>query len=153
MEIQRIIAQVNKMYNDNWAGVDVHLLFNEIDNATANKKTRAFKNTIHQIAQHILATERVVINRLQGIPYELSVEEDWIPMKELKKIDWSDTISQIKQSKKKLIQQIKSIDDVDLNKPIIKGYSSIYETLHGHIQHTYYHLGQIVVIKNLLIKD
>lgn len=150
MEIERIIDQVNKLYNDNWAGIDVIQVFNEIDDRVANWKHPLYNNTIHQITRHILATELVVIKRLQGINYKLTAEQDWFPADQLMEIKWSGTIQEINKSKKELINQLNNKDDSDLDKPIIKDYSTVYDTIHGHIQHSYYHIGQIVVIKNLI---
>lgn len=122
MEIERIIIQVNKLYNDNWVGIDTNHIFNEVDDRAANWKTHLYNNTIHQIARHILATELVVIKRLQGMNHELTAEQNWIPAKVLKKIKWSETIEQINQSKNELIHRLKDKDDSDLNRAIIKDY-------------------------------
>jgi len=37
-----------------------------------------------------------------------------------------------------------------LDNPILKDFPSIYINLHGYIQHSYYHFGQIVVMTKFI---
>ena len=150
LEVNRIIGQVKKLYNNNWSGFDLHLLLNSIEDNTANKKLPLFSNTIHQIANHILASEFVVIQRLQGVNYQLSLEEDWTPSDQLVQVKWADTKAAILKSKDDLIRALEKKVDNDLDQPILKNFSSIYDTIHGHIQHSYYHLGQISTMFNAI---
>ena len=49
-----------------------------------------------------------------------------------------------------LAVEITKISDMRLDDPILKGFSSIYATLHGVVQHNLYHAGQIAVIKKAI---
>lgn len=153
LEIERIISQIEKLYGNNWPGIDVNQIFSEIDDEMADKKLDLFNNTIHQIARHILATEFVVIKRLQGINHKLKEEEEWIPIDQLKKLKWTDTREEIIDSKKKIIFELTQQCDSNLDNPILEDYSTIYDTIQGHIQHTYYHIGQISIIKKIIEKS
>lgn len=153
LEIERIIEQIEKLYGNNWAEINVNEIFNGINDEIANKKMASFNNTIHQIALHILATEFVIIKRLQGINHILKKEEDWVPIDELNTIKWTDTRRAIANSKKEIILELNKKSDSDLNKPIIENYSTLYDTIQGHIQHSYYHIGQISIIKTLIEKS
>jgi uncharacterized damage-inducible protein DinB len=148
-EIKRIIDQIERLHNDNWAGLNLYQTLGEITDSTANLKLPFFNSTIHQISRHILATEFVVIKRLQGIDHSLTDEKDWIPIDKIN-FKWLDTVNTIKESKNKLISELRKVADADLNKPIIKDFSSVYVTLHGHIQHSFYHIGQIVLMKKII---
>jgi uncharacterized damage-inducible protein DinB len=45
---------------------------------------------------------------------------------------------------------VSRLDDSKLDQRIIAGLPSIYVTLHGIIQHTLYHAGQIAILKKAL---
>ncbi len=146
IELNRIIDQIERLHNTNWAGFNLYEVLDSITDYSANLKLPNFNNTIHQISRHILVTEFVVIKRLQGIDY---TEEDWMPADRIN-FKWTDTVNAIKESKNEIKRKLQNLSDEDLNKPIIKNFSSIYVTLHGHIQHSYYHFGQIVLMKKFI---
>lgn len=146
LEINRIIDQIERLYGKNWPEVNLQEILDEIAEPVANSKLPGFNNSIHQIARHIIADVLLVTKRLQGINYELTPEENWIPDDKIASLDWLETKKALKESKTALINQLQSLKDADLDNPILKDYSTIYVTLHGHIQHSYYHIGQISVI-------
>ena len=150
IELKRIIDQLDRLYSTNWTGVDINQMLNEIDDAIANTELPFFTNTIHQVVRHLIADDFLVIRRLQGINYTLSKEEDWIPTDKLKSIQWSDTKNALIKSKDDLVDALQSLYDADLDKPILKDHSTVYVTLHGHIQHAYYHFGQISQMKKAI---
>ena len=143
IELKRIINQIDSVYNNNWTGVDINQMLNEIDDDIADTKLPFLTNTIHQVARHLIADDFLVIKRLQGINYQLTKEEDWIPIHKLMSIKWVDTKDALIKSKDDLVDALQSIYDSDLDNPILKDHSTVYVTLHGHIQHAYYHFGQI----------
>jgi len=55
----------------------------------------------------------------------------------------------MKQALDELRAAISSLDDSRLEQPIIAGMSSVYITLHGVIQHSLYHAGQMAILKKL----
>lgn len=149
-ELKKIIDQIERLYSNNWTGININLILGEIDDDIANTELPFFTNTIHQIARHLIADDFLVIKRLQGIDYILSKEEDWIPTNKLKSVKWSDTKNALIKSKNELVKSVQSLDDSDLDKPILKDNSTVYVNLHGHIQHAYYHFGQISQIKKAI---
>jgi len=144
-EISRIIEQVEQLYtSNNWVGFNLDELLNCITDEVANFKLSLFNNTIHQIANHIVS-DSVVIKRLQGIDYKLSNNEIWVPKNEIK-CKWKDTVKEIRNNKIELIRQLQVLSDDRLNQPILKGHKSIYVNIHGFIQYSYYHFGQIAIM-------
>ena len=43
--------------------------------------------------------------------------------------------------------------DDRLEMPLVEGGRSAYNNLHGHVQHTLYHAGQILMLKKILTKS
>jgi uncharacterized damage-inducible protein DinB len=149
IEINRIIEQIEQLHNNkNWAGLNLYEMLNGITDDSANLKLPNFNHTIHQIARH-LVTDFVVIKRLQGIDYKLRNEENWMPADKIN-FKWTDTVKTIKENKNELIRELQNLSDDSLDKPILKDQTSIYENLHGYIQHSYYHFGQIALMKKFI---
>lgn len=147
-EIKRIIDQIERLHNKNWAGLNLYEVLDEIDDYSANLLLPNFNHTIHQIARH-LVTDYVVLKRLQGIDYQISAEENWVPADKLN-VKWEDTVNAIKENKHDLIREVLKLSDESLDKPILKELPSIYINLHGYIQHAYYHFGQIVLMARFI---
>ncbi len=148
-EINRIIDQIEQLHsNHNWVGFKFYEILDGITDDSANMKLPGFNHTIHQIARH-LVTDFVVIKRLQGIDYKLTNEENWIPADKIT-FKWADTVNAIKENKKEIIRELQNLSDENLDQPIVKDLSSIYINLHGYIQHSYYHFGQIVLMARLI---
>jgi len=149
IEINRIIEQIEQLHNNNnWAGLNLYGMLNGITDKSANLTLPNFTHTIHQIARH-LVTDFVVIKRLQGIDYKLKDEEIWMPADKIN-CKWADTVNAIKENKNEIIRILQNLSDESLDKPILKNQSSVYENLHGYIQHSYYHFGQIALMKKFL---
>ncbi len=147
-EINRIIDLLEQLHNKNWAGLNLYGILDEITDQTANLELPNFNHTIHQIARH-LVTDFVVIKRLQGIDYKIAPEENWIPADQIN-FKWTDTVKALKENKNELIRELQNISDESLDEPILKDHSSIYVNLHGYIQHSYYHFGQIVIMAKFI---
>jgi catechol 2,3-dioxygenase-like lactoylglutathione lyase family enzyme/uncharacterized damage-inducible protein DinB len=149
IEIKRIIEQIELLFNDNnWVGLNLDDVFNSINDEIANYKMPMFNKTIHQIARHI-ASDIIVVRRLQGIDYKLTEKEDWTPIEEMNH-KWIDTVNEIKNNKNELIHQLNLLSDDILNQQILPGNKSIYLNVHGFIQHAYYHFGQIAIMQKAI---
>lgn len=151
VEVKRIIDQLERLYYRNWAEVNVQQILDSITDTQANLKLPGFKNSIHQIAQHLIADTFVVAQRLEGINYQLSEHDNWIPDDKIQGLNWQETKSRLLESPQLLLNKLQNLQDADLNREIIKDYSTVYVTLHGYIQHSYYHIGQISVIGKALV--
>lgn len=128
----------------------MHDILDDVDAGMANAVMPFTLQTIHRIVLHVLATEKVVISRLDGADHVLSESEDWPSYEETLRMNWDETRAKVKQSMQSLLDRINRLQDEQLDAPILKGFSSIYVTLHGHLQHTYYHYGQVMLLKKIL---
>ena len=147
-EVKRLLDELHRMYHGEcWAGLSVKDILEDIHPELAGRTLPHFPKTIHSIALHVLATEHVVTGRLQGANKVLTAEEDW-PTNIT--TPWNETVQNIDESYYRLYKEVEQLGDNDLDRPILKGFSSVYVTLHGHIQHNLYHYGQIALMKSLL---
>ena len=149
-EISRLVTELNRLYADNWPEADFRGVLYGSTDALVNRQSPLFSNTIHQIARHLLGTDRLVTERLRGVAYVLSEEENWPAAEGLRVIPWAETVSEMLRRRDVLATQVRQLQEGALDRPILEGYSTVHATLQGHIQHVYYHTGQMVVIKKAL---
>ncbi|MEP6570209.1 MAG: DinB family protein [Acidobacteriota bacterium] len=100
-------------------------------------------HNIWELALHIEAWLRACRRRLHA---QLSDAEDWPAITAADQQAWKHTRESIMQENDELRSAI-LLDDYLLGRPIIEGMSSLYVTLHGVVQHSLYHAGQLAILK------
>ena len=137
-------------FGGNWTSVDFAMTLSNVDWTKAITKTKDF-NTIAKLVFHVDYYIDVTLKVLQGFPLdahdkfsfdcpEIKSEEDWL---KLKKKLFSDaeayalTIEQLPESK---FTEVFCMEK----------YGNYFRNINGLIEHSYYHLGQIVIIKKII---
>jgi uncharacterized damage-inducible protein DinB len=147
-EIKRIGDQLRRAYEGGaWHGPSVKELLSDVTAEQAAARPFAGAHSIWEIVLHISAWEDGVRRRLSGDRAELSTEEDWPPVSDTSEAAWRRTLETLEANHLRLREALKGLDDARLNEPIVEGMSSVYGTLHGVIQHSLYHAGQIALLK------
>lgn len=121
-----------------------------LDYTIANKQVKSL-NTIVILAQHIhyyvSGIKNVFINGHLEIRDKFSF--DFPPITSQKQ--WESFQNLFWKDTEELIQHINGLSDSELQKPFIEEkYGSYQRNLDGLIEHAYYHLGQIVLIKKMI---
>jgi len=161
-EIERIEDQLKRsLEGEAWHGPALKELLVDVTTEQAAAKPAASVHSIWEIVLHIISTQRLVCERLQGKPaaFEfdaqrfgfaatvLPAEEDWPPITDQSEAAWAGTKRELRESTERLRKAIRLLDESRLEAPIVEGFSSIYVTLHGTVQHNLYHGGQIALLK------
>jgi len=147
-EIERIIDQLNRAFvGEAWHGPAVFEILEGITAQQAVAHPLAGGHSIWELALHITAWTRAGSRRLQGDRAQLTDVENFPPVTDSSERAWEETRESIKLAYEELCGAILLLDDSKLDQPIIEGMSSIYVTLHGVIQHSLYHAGQIAILK------
>jgi uncharacterized damage-inducible protein DinB len=147
-EIKRIEDQLRRAYEGQaWHGPSIKELLSDVTARQAAARPLPGAHSIWEIVLHISAWEEGARRRLSGDRAELSAEEDWPPVSDTSEAAWRNTLEMVETNHLRLRDALKSLDDARLNEPIIEGMSSVYGTLHGVIQHSLYHAGQIALLK------
>lgn len=73
--------------------------------------------------------------------------ELWPHVSDASEAAWSSALAELEKSNRELRDAVLRLDDSRLDAPILAGMSSVYVTLHGIVQHTLYHAGQIALLK------
>jgi uncharacterized damage-inducible protein DinB len=147
-EIDRIIDQLDRAFGgEAWHGPAISEILEGITAQQAAAYPLAGGHSIWELTLHIAAWTRAVRRRLNGEPAELTDAENFPAVADSGEQAWSEARKSIKLAHEELRSVILRLDDSRLDQPIVEGMSSIYVTLHGVIQHSLYHAGQIAILK------
>ena len=151
-EVERIADQLKRANEgDAWHGPSLKELLEGVTAELAAAKPVAGAHSIWELVQHIEAWERVAIRRLAGDPARIyNTEEDWSKTDEALEDVWRTTRTRLVETNASLREAVLLLDDSKLSEPIHAEMPSIYITLHGVLQHTLYHAGQIAFLKKAL---
>lgn len=153
-EVERIVDQLNRAFEgEAWHGPAVVEILEGITAPQAAARPLHGAHSIWEITLHITAWERAVLRRLQGDRAELLAEEDWPAVPRTDEKAWERAKEALRQNHDELRSAISLLDESRLDQPIIEGMSSVYVTLHGIIQHSLYHAGQVAILKKASSED
>jgi len=147
-EIQRIVDQLNRAFaGEAWHGPAVMSILDGITAQQAAARPLHGAHSIWEIVLHIAAWERACRRRLAGDRAQLSGAEDWPKVAGTNEQAWGQAKEGLGQAHEELCKAVSETDEAQLDQPILEGMSSVYVTLHGVIQHSLYHAGQIALLK------
>ncbi|RZJ33178.1 MAG: DUF1572 domain-containing protein [Flavobacterium sp.] len=107
-------------------------------------------NTVSVLAQHINYYLEGVLKVFQGGNLDISDKYsfDFAPVKSQK--NWDDFLIRFFNNAEEFALQIESMSEDKLRGVFVdEKYGSIQRNIDGMIEHAYYHLGQIVILKKL----
>jgi uncharacterized damage-inducible protein DinB len=150
-EIERILDQSRRAFaGDAWHGPSLIAILDDVTASQGASRPFSDAHSIWELVAHIAAWERAGVRRLGGDRADLSDEEDWPSIPETSVAAWDRTKEMLTKGHEEFENAVSRLDDSKLDQRIIAGLPSIYVTLHGIIQHTLYHAGQIAILKKAL---
>ncbi|KGO94691.1 DinB family protein [Flavobacterium subsaxonicum] len=152
MYIKELIAQhiLDVHEGDNWTESNLKNALADITIDEAITVTAGSINTIASLLHHLTYWNRVMVQRINGIAVTIP-ESNGFEMNPLQnEEDWQNLKADNIRSAHELAEAVKGFDEALLHDPILPGYSSAYKNLQGSSEHIHYHLGQIVILKNLV---
>jgi uncharacterized damage-inducible protein DinB len=153
-EGQRIVDQLNRAFTgEAWHGPAVMNILDGITAQQAAGRPLHGAHSIWELVLHIAAWERACQRRLGGDRAQLSGVEDWPEVTDLDEQAWGHAKEALRQAHEELCKAVSQMDESRLDQPILEGMSSVYVTLHGVIQHSLYHAGQIAILKKASSED
>jgi len=153
-ELKRIENQLKRAFEGGaWHGPAVTELLNGVDGKTAAAHPIAGAHSIWELVLHIAAWEGACLRRLNGDRAQLPDEEDWPAVGDTSEKSWQAVRAKLVEGHHSLRKKILNVDESKLDQPIVEGLATVYETVHGVIQHDLYHAGQIALLKKALQKE
>lgn len=137
-------------FGGNWTSVDFATTLSNVDWKEATAPIKGF-NTIAKLVFHVDYYIDVTLKVLQGFPLdahdkfsfncpEIKSDEDW---ERLKKKLFADAEAYVLMIER--LPESKFAEVFCLEK-----YGNYFRNINGLIEHSYYHLGQIVIIKKMI---
>ena len=151
-EAERIADQLKRAHEGGaWHGPAVDELLKGVTAAQAAAPHVAGAHSIWELVAHVEAWERAILRRLGGDAAQIyQTEEDWSALSEASEEAWAAARRKLAENYVALREAVLGLDDADLDEPILPNMSTRYVSLHGAIQHTLYHAGQIAVVRRAL---
>ena len=150
-EVARIEDQLRRAFEGGaWHGPAVSELLTDVSAAQAAARPAGGGHSIWEIVNHVAAWHDEGRRRVSGeAAAELRGAEDWPPVLEGGAEDWSRAREVLDRSTQGLLEALKGLDGSALHEAPAGSRDTRYFTLHGIVQHTLYHAGQIAVLKRL----
>ena len=147
-ELERLETQLKRAFEGGaWHGPAVMEVLEGVNAKKAAAHPIPGAHSIWELALHIGAWEGAGLRRLNGDRAQLPDEEDWPAIGDTSESSWQAVRQKLVEGNRKLRSKILTIDEAKLDQPILEGLASVYETLHGVVQHDLYHAGQIALLK------
>jgi hypothetical protein len=150
-----IAAQIAKHFRDvhfggNWTSSNLKDSLAGLTWQQATTKLYSL-NTIAILVYHINYYVNEVLKVLEGNPLEASDKFSFNCPPVLSQNDWDKLLEKTWSDAEKFSALVENMPDSQLAETFVnKKYGTYYRNLHGIIEHTHYHLGQIVLIKKIL---
>lgn len=152
-EAERIRQQMERAFNGGaWHGPSVMEVLEGVTAAAAAAKPIPGAHSIWELALHLSATQQVLIRRLAGERAGTTTEEFWPAAPagpNATEAAWRETLEGLSRQEAALHEAVSRVDDARLDEPIMEGWTTTYSNLHGHVQHSVWHAGQIALLKRL----
>jgi len=151
-------AQIAKHLRDvhfggNWTSVNLKETLTDVTWQQATTKIYSL-NTIATLVFHINYYVSAVTKVLQGEPLTAhdKYSFDLPPIQSQE--DWENLLNKTWGDAEKFAQLIEQLPGSKLGEIFSdEKYGNYYRNIHGIIEHTHYHLGQIVLIKKILLQS
>lgn len=150
-EVERIVDQSSRAFEgEAWHGPSLMTILEDVSASQAASRVFSEAHSIWELVHHIGAWERAGVRRLGGDPAHLTDEEDWPAVSDTSEIAWEATRELLRAGHLEFQNAVSKLDDSRLDQLMVSGPATVYGTLHGIIQHTLYHAGQIAILKKAI---
>ena len=139
-ENYRIADQLRRaVYGEAWHGDAVFELLAGISAEQAGVRRAPGTHSIAELTLHIAVWLEAAHHRLHGNPARLLGDADWPTA-----VTWEAATERLRHAAEQLLA---SAEQADLDAPVPGQAYDVYFLLHGVVQHTLYHAGQIALLK------
>lgn len=138
-------------FGGNWTSVHFKQTLADVDWKLAVQKRTGY-NTIAVLVYHTHYYIREVLKVLQGEPLQASDKESFNCPEIRSREDWIALQDKVWADAEAFASLVEQLPDAQLTAPFANGnYGNYYRNLHGILEHCHYHLGQIVILKKMLL--
>ena len=150
-EVIRIGSQLKRAFEGKaWHGSSLLELLADVSAEQAASKPTGGAHSIWELVLHIAVWQRFVTRAVEGEPmppWDIAPEEDWPPVVDASEAAWRVAVTSLGDGNKRLRDAVRKLGDEDLDRIVAGRDYSVYFMLHGVLQHSLYHAGQIALLK------
>jgi hypothetical protein len=150
-EIRRIRQQLKAAYRgDAWHGPALMENLEGVTAAVAAAHPLAGAHSIWELVRHVAAWEIAAAQSIERNQYMfLEGAADWPPVEETSEAAWAAALVELDDAQKMLVDALAKLTDDQLDGIVPGRDFTFYILLHGVVQHSLYHAGQIGLLKKL----
>jgi hypothetical protein len=151
-ETHRINIQLKAAHQGgSWHGPSLRELLEGVTAAQAGQHPLPDTHSIWELVNHIRAWEAIVARRAQGeVISEVADEMNFPPVLDASESAWQAALQQLDETNRQLRDAIQQLDADRMNAAAPGKTHPLYFELHGALQHTLYHAGQIALLKKVI---
>jgi uncharacterized damage-inducible protein DinB len=148
---EQMAKQFRELYwGGNWTGVSLIENLEDIDWLQATTKVYSF-NTIAALVHHMNFYVNAVITVLHGEPLTASDKYSFNHPAILSPDDWEKLLDTTQLEAEQFAGMVEKLPESKLWETFADGkYGNYYRNIQGVIEHSHYHLGQIILIKKII---
>jgi uncharacterized damage-inducible protein DinB len=148
-EVQRIVDQLRRAYESGaFHGDAVKEILQDVAPEQANRHPIKQAHSIWQLVHHIAGWHVEISNRLKGQTARLLPPEENFPdVKDASQAAWKKTLVKLDESYRELSATMAQFPESRLTDIVPGRKFNFYVLMHGIVQHTLYHAGQIAILK------
>lgn len=137
-------------FGGNWTAVNLRDTLKDLTWQQATTKAGSF-NTIAMLVYHTHYFVHVTLQVLQGGPLEGNDKFSFDHPPILSEADWQQLLNEVWSDAETFANLVEQLPPAKVFEPMADAkYGTWYRNLHGIVEHTHYHLGQISLIKKAL---
>lgn len=150
-EAERIADQMRRAFEgEAWHGPSLGEVLEGVSANQAAAKPIAAAHSIWELTLHVAVWAKAARRRMSGERVKVTPAEDWAAIADTSEAAWQRDRDRVMADLRALADAIAKFDDARLFDKALnqegKPYS-IWFMLHGVVQHTLYHTGQIALLK------
>jgi hypothetical protein len=152
VEVERIQDQLRRaITGDAWHGPSVSEVIESFEASDTATRLHAKGHSACELLSHTAVWLEVAVRRINGDRAHLSEAEDWpAAAGSATKDAWDEATARLHAAHESLQDLLDTIEDARLDETVTGQRYSIYHMLHGAIQHSLYHAGQMMLISRTL---
>ena len=133
-----------------WHGPSLSEVFRHITHEQAAQRPIPSAHTIWELVLHIITWVDVPHQRLGGDERkDVTTDEDWPKPPAATADGWHAAVARVEARHRALAADVKVLADDALDAKVVGHDYSVREMLHGVVEHSTYHGGQIALLKKL----
>lgn len=149
---QQIAGQFREVYlHGTWVATNLKTELSSVSFEQAQQRIGQL-NTIAMLAYHIHYYVAGVLQVLEGGTLDIRDKYSFdLPVSLQTQSDWEAMLAKMWVEGERFASLLEQLSDEQLAQPFVEAkYGTYYRNMQVMVEHTYYHLGQLVLIKKLL---